>query len=264
MYLALKMMGRALPGGARQARGLAWTEIAKFLAIADNDMRTVRERALLCVGYDAMTRREELTAVDCEDLTWCADGSARILIRRSKTANLAPLLQTSIDSEGEGTVLYLAPQTARYVRTWLQRSVITTGAVFRRIIGRARLGERLGADGVTDILKRVVARIGLAEEAVQATSGHSLRVGATQDLLALMRDCPRSCTRDGGKMRAWWNTMDGICSRGEVPWRAPRSHKAERWNQHSLPTDRPRMTSSRRVDTGKCAAVDEKPVAHRR
>jgi hypothetical protein len=96
-----------------------WTEIAQFLAIADKDMRTVRERALLCVGYDAMTRREELIAVDCEDLTWCADGSARVLIRRSKT-----------DPEGEGgSLLYLAPQTARCVRTWLQRSVITTGAV---------------------------------------------------------------------------------------------------------------------------------------
>lgn len=50
VHLALKMLGRALPDGARQARGLVWTEIAQFLAIADNDMRTVRERALLCVG----------------------------------------------------------------------------------------------------------------------------------------------------------------------------------------------------------------------
>lgn len=101
VHLALKVMGRTLPGGARQARGLVWAEIAQFLAITDQDARTVRERALLSVGYDAMTRREELVAVDCEDLTWCADGSARLLIRRSKT-----------DPEAEGSLLYLAAQTA--------------------------------------------------------------------------------------------------------------------------------------------------------
>jgi integrase/recombinase XerD len=179
VHLALKMMGRALPGSPRQARGLVWTEIAQFLQIADTDVRTLRDRALLTLGYDAMTRREELVAVDCEDLSWCADGSARLLIRRSKT-----------DPEGEGSVMYLAAQTARYVRTWLEVSGICTGAVFRRIVGRASVGERLGADSVTDVLKRVVARIGLPREAVEATSGHSLRVGATQDLLALNEGLP--------------------------------------------------------------------------
>ena len=179
VHLALKMVGRAQPGSPHQARGLVWNEIAQFLAIGDTDARTVRERALLTLGYDAMARREELVAVDCEDLTWCADGSARLLIRRSKT-----------DPEGEGSVMYLAAQTARYVRAWLEVSGIRTGAVFRRIIGRARIAERLGADSVTDVLKRVAARIGLPREAVQATSGHSLRVGATQDLLALNEGLP--------------------------------------------------------------------------
>ena len=113
-------------------------------------MRTVRERALLALGYDAMTRREELVAVDCEDLTSSSDGSARLLICRSKT-----------DPEGEGSVMYLAPQTARYVRTWLKVSGIHTGAIFRRIIGGSRITERLGADSVNDVLKRVAASIGL-------------------------------------------------------------------------------------------------------
>jgi integrase/recombinase XerD len=180
VHLALKMVGRAQPGSPRQARGLMWNEIAQFLAISDaRTARKARDCALLTLGYDAMTRREELVAVECEDLTWCADGSARLLIRRSKT-----------DPDGEGSVMYLAAQTARYVRTWLEVSGVCTGAVFRRIIGRARIAERLGADSVGDVLKRVVARIGLPREAVQATSGHSLRVGATQDLLALNEGLP--------------------------------------------------------------------------
>jgi hypothetical protein len=86
--------------------------------------------------------------------------------------------------------MYLAAQTARYVRTWLEVSGINAGAVFRRIIGRGRIDERLGADSVADVLKRVVTRIKLPPEAVHATSGHSLRVGATQDLLALNEQLP--------------------------------------------------------------------------
>ena len=217
VHLALKMVGRTRPGSPRQARGLVWTEIAQFLQVADTDMRTLRDRALLTLGYDAMTRREELVAVDCEDLTWCADGSARLLIRRSKT-----------DPEGEGSVMYLAPQTARHLRTWLEISGIHTGAVFRRIIGRARVDERLGADSVTDVLKRVVAHIGLPRESVQATSGHSLRVGATQDLLALNEGLPAIMHTGRWKDARMVEHYGRHRSAAAAPWRALHRLRVER------------------------------------
>ena len=61
-------------------------------------------------------------------------------------------------------------------------------AVFRRLIGRGRVGARLHADSVADIFKRVGQWIGLPEHEVAAISGHSIRIGATQDLLALNID----------------------------------------------------------------------------
>ena len=62
------------------------------------------------------------------------------------------------------------------------------GALFRRLIGRNRVGERLHPDVIADIYKRVARWIGMAAAAVEQVSGHSIRVGATQDLLALNID----------------------------------------------------------------------------
>ena len=47
---------------------------------------------------------------------------------------------------------------------------------------------RLHEDCVSDILKRVAARIGMPAKQVRHVSGHSIWVGATQDLLALNID----------------------------------------------------------------------------
>jgi hypothetical protein len=54
--------------------------------------------------------------------------------------------------------------------------------------GKGRIGERLSVDGVAQAFKRVARWIGLPAEQVAAVSGHSIRVGATQDLLALNID----------------------------------------------------------------------------
>jgi hypothetical protein len=60
--------------------------------------------------------------------------------------------------------------------------------VFRRLIGRGAVGDRLHEDSVADIFKRVAAWIGMSAKQVGHVSGHSVRVGATQDLLSLNID----------------------------------------------------------------------------
>lgn len=104
-------------------------------------------------------------------------GRGRALIRRSKT-----------DPAGEGMVAYLARETVRHLKQWLAEASIKEGAVFRRLIGRHHVGERVHADQISDIFKRVGRWIGLPAEEVEQVSGHSIRVGATQDLLALNID----------------------------------------------------------------------------
>jgi integrase len=140
-------------------------------------LRADRERALLCVAYDTMARRSELVAFDLEDVEFMPNGSGTLLIRRSKT-----------DTAGEGARTYLSHDTVKWLRRWLQNSGIEDGAIFRRLIGQNRVGDRLHADIVADIYKRVARWIGMAAKQVNQVSGHSVRVGAAQDLLALNID----------------------------------------------------------------------------
>jgi len=175
--LALKEMAQNVPARQRQARPLGWAEIKQFLETAGKGIRADRERALLCVAYDTMARRSELIALDLEDLTFAKDGTGSALIRRSKT-----------DQAGEGAQAYLARETVKHFKHWLKVANITEGAVFRRLVGRNVVGPRLHVDMVADIIKRVGRWIKLPDEEVAALSGHSIRVGATQDLMALNID----------------------------------------------------------------------------
>jgi integrase len=175
--LALKEIAQKVPARQRQARPLGWAEIKQFLETAGKGIRADRERALLCVAYDTMARRSELIALNIEDLTFAKDGTGTALIRRSKT-----------DQAGEGAQAYLARGTVKHLKHWLRTGNITEGAVFRRLVGRYQVGPKLSVDTVADIFKRVGRWIRVPAEEVAAISGHSIRVGATQDLLALNID----------------------------------------------------------------------------
>ena len=194
---ALKGLTNEVSVAQRQARALGWAEIQKFIEHAGDSLPATRERALLCVAYDTMARRSELVAFNRGDFKFLEDGSGRALIRRSKT-----------DQAGEGHTAYLAPVTVRYLREWLDLAQITRGAVFRRLIGTGfppkrpprpgrepklrtiseRIGARLSPAAVGNVFKSVARHLKMAPEDLQAITGHSIRVGATQDLLALNID----------------------------------------------------------------------------
>jgi integrase len=175
--MALKGLYNRSPKRQRQAKALGWHEIKRFLITAGDNIRADRERALIAVAYDTMARRSELVAMDVEDFGFIEDGSGRVIIRRSKT-----------DQAGEGSLAYLSPDTVEYVQAWLKVSGISSGAVFRRLIGRGRIGPRLQVDAIAQTFKRVAEFVGMTEEEKRQVSGHSIRVGATQDMLALNID----------------------------------------------------------------------------
>jgi integrase len=135
--LALKSLHNQSPKRQRQAKALGWHDIKRFLITAGDGIRADRERALLAVAYDTMARRSELVAIDVEDVGFPEDGSGRVIIRRSKT-----------DQAGEGSLAYLSPDSVGYLQAWLAAAKITHGAVFRRLIGRGRIGDRLQVDAI--------------------------------------------------------------------------------------------------------------------
>jgi integrase len=175
--LALKEMGRKAPARQKQARGLTWAEIELFLSAEPRNPRDIRDRALVAAAYDTMCRREELVSLRIEDIEEVAEGSGAILIRRSKT-----------DTSGEGAMAYLSPLTMRLVADWLRESGLKVGPVFVRIHGSSGVGDPLTSQIVSAVFRKVGQWIGLPEEQFCSLSGHSARVGAAQDLLALNID----------------------------------------------------------------------------
>lgn len=129
-------------------------------------LKDLRDRALLLLGFAGAFRRSELVALNVEDLEADAAG-LKIHIRHSKT-----------DQEGAGATIAVVkgsiacPVSA--LRAWLEVAGITTGPVFRSVKKGGKLGDRLMAHSVAEIVKIHAERVGLDP---QIFSGHSLRAG---------------------------------------------------------------------------------------
>jgi site-specific recombinase XerD len=130
-------------------------------------LSSLRDRALLLLGFAGAFRRSELAALNFEDIEETAEG-LRVTIRHSKT-----------DQEGRGAVIAIPwgrmACPVKALKAWLQVSGITNGPVFRPIAkGERLLGSRLTDRSVANIVKMHAARAGLDPAQF---SGHSLRSG---------------------------------------------------------------------------------------
>ena len=171
--LALKRMGKALGTRQRQAAPIGEYELRRIMETAGTRLADQRNLALLLTMRDLLARRSEVVALDVADVAYDRDGSATVLIRRSKTDQLA-----------EGAELYLSARAVAALRRWLAAAGISEGAAFRAVNKGGRVGERLQPDQVARIVKRMAERAGLKPEVVARVSGHSCRVGMAQDLVA--------------------------------------------------------------------------------
>ncbi len=133
----------------------------------------LRDAALAAVAYDTLLRRSELVSLYIEDLATASDEGATILVRKSKT-----------DQGGEGAVKFLAPDTARAVRAYLDAiGAPADGPLFRPVTRWGRAAETaLEAQEVPRIFRKLAAAAGV--RTARPHSGHSTRVGAAQDMLA--------------------------------------------------------------------------------
>jgi len=153
-------------GKVRKAPATAEKVIAMVMA-GRADMKGLRDRALLLLGFAGAFRRSELVALDCEDIEQTAEG-LRITIRHSKT-----------DQEGQGAVIAIlrgaiaCPVAA--VKAWRDVAGIETGPLFRPVSKGGKVkSERLSDRAVANVVKAYARRLGLN---AAEFSGHSLRSG---------------------------------------------------------------------------------------
>jgi integrase len=142
----------------------------------DGSLRSLRDRALLLVGFAAALRRSEIVALDVRDLDLGRDArGVTLLIRRSKTDQ---------EQQGEAIAIPIAEEEAlcpvQALYAWLEAAQISEGPVFRSFAlprGRTRSEvvqkNRLTGQDVARILRRVLKAADIDGD----FAGHSLRAG---------------------------------------------------------------------------------------
>jgi integrase len=157
-------------------------DVIRMAETLDRDLRGLRDRAILLIGFAGGLRRSEIVGLDCgPDQT--EDGSGWIeildeglLIRvRGKTG----WREVEI---GRGSSDQTCPIVA--LKTWLELGRVGHGPVFRRVKGE---GKKVGPDRLNDKhIARLVKTTALAAgvrgdlseaERKEKFSGHSLRAG---------------------------------------------------------------------------------------
>lgn len=170
--LAMRKVRRARAIRPRQAKGLTRNFLERFLDSEPDTPWGLRNRAMLALGYELLTRRSELIALRNHDLTHRDDGTLRVLIRRSKA-----------DPFGQGRIAFTSAHTAKLLREWLAFRGPEIEWLFCPIYQGKVIDRCLETTTVRRVIKEAAGRCGLKAEHVASFSGHSMRVGAAQDLL---------------------------------------------------------------------------------
>lgn len=172
---------RATPIGAAEIRAI----IAKFPV---GPLRTVRDRALVLLGFAGAFRRSELVALDVADVAFDLARGVVVTLRRSKTDQTGAGANIAIPYGSHTDVC-----AVRALRAWIDAIGGSAGPLLRSVDRHGNIGRRLDGRDVSRIVKMAASRAGIDPTLV---SGHSLRAGlATTAALAGKSD--RSIMRQG-------------------------------------------------------------------
>ncbi|WP_332700992.1 tyrosine-type recombinase/integrase [Devosia sp.] len=170
--LAMRRIRRTQPSRPRQAWGLTAELCETLMACCSDDLIGLRDKVLVSVGFDTLCRRGELVALSICDLTLNATGRYGVLVRRAKN-----------DPEGSGRTAHLSTRTSKLVQAWLATIEVEAGPLLRPVYRKKALALYLEPLTVSRVLKKLAKRAGVEARTGSDVSGHSLRVGAAQQLV---------------------------------------------------------------------------------
>lgn len=79
--LTYRSIRRAKHTRPKQAKGLTRKYLNRFLEVQPDNPWGLRNRAMLSLGYELLTRRSELVALTTNDLEVLGDDTMRVIIR---------------------------------------------------------------------------------------------------------------------------------------------------------------------------------------
>lgn len=184
--ITVRKISRQLGTRFEQAFPVTRSILDKLLAVCGQDLRGIRNRALLLLAYDSMCRRSELVSLRVNEMEWLSDDGLSILLRKSKT-----------DQQGSGKWIHLSSETTNAVEDWLHAAGINDGFILRGILPNEKISGSLCDSRLSRIYKSLARDAGLSDRIVQGISGHSMRVGGAQDLLIQGASLPQIMVKGG-------------------------------------------------------------------
>lgn len=192
--LEMRRMHRSLGRESKQATGINANLLNEMLKTTDNSLKGLRDKALLLTAYDTMCRRSELVSLSIDDaIVDQASESIKIKLRRSKT-----------DQDGLGRWLHLSKKTQMAILKWIEASHIDNGKLFRGITRGNNTSKSLSCAQINRIYKNAAIKSTAAKSLVGNISGHSMRVGAAQDMLMSGASLPMIM------QRGRWSKVDTV------------------------------------------------------
>lgn len=173
--IELRRTHRTLGRYSQQAFGITEEILEKMLEATSNNLRGIRDKALLLLAYDSMCRRNELVSLKLLDITsndTNDQAKIKIRLRRSKT-----------DQELQGKWIFPSQRSAIAIQLWINEARLTDGFLFRGITNNLSVTSELKCGQINRIYKTLAKNANLPQKIIKHISGHSMRVGAAQDLL---------------------------------------------------------------------------------
>ncbi len=96
VHLAFRKIKRSNFVRPRQAKGFTSDYLKRFLDAQPETLLELRNRAMIFLGYELLTRRSEIIALRTNDVEPLDDGTLKVVIRRDKS-----------DKFGEGNGIHL-------------------------------------------------------------------------------------------------------------------------------------------------------------
>lgn len=162
-------MRRTLGSAVQGKDALLDQDLRAIVAELDQDLRGIRDRALLLIGFAGAFRRSELVVIELGDISFVPEGVV-IFVPRSKTDQVGQGREVAIPF---GTHEETCP--VRALQAWIAKAKITSGPVFRSISRHEKVSETaLTPTAVALLIKERAANAKLDPDKY---AGHSLRAG---------------------------------------------------------------------------------------
>jgi integrase len=185
--IELRRMHRILGRTSSQAYGVTAPILEKILSATEDNLRGARDSSLLLLAYDSLCRRSELVSLKISDINLNKEDNTtemRIRLRKSKT-----------DQELQGRWIFPSKRSMEAINRWVKKAKLVDGFLFREVINATEITQELNCSQINRIYKRLARNAKLSKEIIDHISGHSMHVGAAQDLLKSGASMPEIMNR---------------------------------------------------------------------